>query len=106
MSRLVFVVGTGTEVGKTTVTAAVARMLADGHLIGELAKYHGPTLVACGSVDQVTPEAQSREVAAATSTHAYCSLPDLGHACYAEAPDRVNAVIRDFCASIGVGRAG
>lgn len=57
-----------------------------------------PTLVFCGTADQVTSPEQSRRVAAAVAGAAYADLPDLGHACYVEAPQAVNALVAGFLA--------
>lgn len=73
--------------------AQAARMLASGRLIEDVARYPGPLLVACGSADTVTPEPGCRAIAAAALQGEYRSLPGLGHACYAEDPATVNALL-------------
>jgi pimeloyl-ACP methyl ester carboxylesterase len=73
--------------------AQAAQMLASGRLIEDVARYRGPLLVACGSADTVTPEPGCRAIAAAALQGEYRSLPGLGHACYAEDPLRVNALL-------------
>jgi len=57
-----------------------------------------PTLVFCGTADQVTSPETSRRVAAAIAGASYVDLPGLGHACYVEAPQTVNALVGDFVA--------
>jgi len=73
--------------------AQAAQMLAGGRLIEDVARYPGPLLVACGSADTVTPEPGCRAIAAAALQGEYRSLPGLGHACYAEDPATVNALL-------------
>ena len=73
--------------------AQAAQMLASGRLIEDVARYRGPLLVACGSADTVTPEPGCRAIAAAALQGEYRSLPGLGHACYAEDPATVNALL-------------
>jgi pimeloyl-ACP methyl ester carboxylesterase len=76
-----------------TVPAWIEQMLASGRLIEDVARYRGPLLVACGSADTVTPEPGCRAIAAAALQGEYRSLPGLGHACYAEDPATVNALL-------------
>lgn len=57
-----------------------------------------PTLVFCGTADQVTSPESSRRVATSISGAAYVDLPGLGHACYIEAPAIVNALVMDLVA--------
>lgn len=73
-----------------------ARMLAAGRLVEDVARYAGRTLVVCGSADKITPEEGCRKVAQACRSGQYQSLPELGHACYVEAPEVVAAVVREF----------
>ncbi|MGE0717536.1 MAG: alpha/beta fold hydrolase [Alphaproteobacteria bacterium] len=55
-----------------------------------------PTLVFCGTADQVTSTASSQRVATSIAGAAYVDLPGLGHACYVEAPAIVNALVAGF----------
>jgi pimeloyl-ACP methyl ester carboxylesterase len=73
-----------------------ARMLADGKLVEDAARYPGPTLVMCGSEDRITPEPGCRKIAEAFARGTYRSLPGLGHASYVEAPAVVNAALAEF----------
>lgn len=55
-----------------------------------------PTLVICGSLDQVTSVAVSRRVSASMPGSTFVELPGLGHACYVEAPFRFNETLLEF----------
>lgn len=76
--------------------AQAARMLANGALDEDAARFQGRALVACGSADTVTPETGCKALAQAFAHAEYRTLPDLGHASYVEAPAVVNSLIREF----------
>ena len=80
--------------------ARAARLLTSSDILGDAAKFAGPTLVACGSADTVTPEAGARAIAAAFPNAEYQTMPGLGHACYADGPDQVNALLRRFATTV------
>ena len=70
--------------------------LTHGRLAEDARKFPKKVLVACGSEDIVTPEAGCKAVAAAFPRAEYRSLPGIGHVPHIEAPETVNALIRDF----------
>jgi pimeloyl-ACP methyl ester carboxylesterase len=72
------------------------RMLAQGHLMGDAARYDGPVLVMGGSEDTVTPEEGCRAVAAAFRNAEYRTLPGVGHASYVENGKQFNEMIVDY----------
>jgi pimeloyl-ACP methyl ester carboxylesterase len=76
-----------------------AYMLAHGDLLGDAARITVPTLVMCGSADQVTPEAGNRKIADAIKGARYRSLPNLGHISYVEDPEMFASVLTDFLAA-------
>lgn len=76
-----------------------AYMLAHGDLLGDAARIVAPTLVMCGSADQVTPEAGNRKIADAIKGARYRSLPNLGHISYVEDPEMFAGVLTDFLAA-------
>ena len=70
--------------------------LTHGNLAEDARKFRKKVLVLCGSEDTVTPEASCKAVAAAFPRAEYRSLPGLGHVPHMEAPETVNALIREF----------
>jgi pimeloyl-ACP methyl ester carboxylesterase len=70
--------------------------LATGRLAENGRFFKKPVLVACGSDDIITPEAGCKAIAAAFPLAEYRSLPGIGHAPHIEAPERINALIREF----------
>jgi pimeloyl-ACP methyl ester carboxylesterase len=76
--------------------AQAARMLAQADLCADAPRYEGPVLVACGSEDQITPEAACREVARAFPSAKYRSLAGLGHVSYIDDPTAVNELLIGF----------
>lgn len=78
-----------------------ARMLANGKLVEDLAKYAGPAIVACGGEDSVTLPDDCRRIAASTSSRTFRELAGLGHACYAESPGAVDEVILALAKEVG-----
>jgi pimeloyl-ACP methyl ester carboxylesterase len=73
--------------------------LVRGNLREDAPHYEGKVLVACGSADAVTPEAECRDIASRFPNAAYRSLPGLGHASPLEGPAQVNAAISDFASA-------
>jgi pimeloyl-ACP methyl ester carboxylesterase len=77
----------------------VAHMLANADLYADAACVAAPTLVVCGSVDQVTPEPVNRKIAGAIRGASYRSLSGLGHLCYVEDPKLFAGVLAEFLAA-------
>jgi pimeloyl-ACP methyl ester carboxylesterase len=73
-----------------------AQMLANADLLTDAARIAAPTLVVCGTADQVTPESSNRKIAGAIRRARYRSLPNLGHISYAEDPETFAGVLADF----------
>lgn len=65
-----------------------------------LGKIACPTLVACGDADLLTPPEHSREIAAAIPGARFELIEQCGHMLTLERPDRVNALLRGWLASI------
>ncbi|HET7363030.1 MAG TPA: alpha/beta hydrolase, partial [Burkholderiales bacterium] len=70
--------------------------LAQGRLAADARRYAKKVLVACGTEDVVTPEANCRAIARAFARGEYRSLPGIGHAPHVEAPETVNGMIAAF----------
>jgi pimeloyl-ACP methyl ester carboxylesterase len=70
--------------------------LANSRLVEEARLFRKPVLVACGTEDTITPEAGCKAIAAAYPRGEYHPLPGIGHAPHIEAPERINALIREF----------
>jgi pimeloyl-ACP methyl ester carboxylesterase len=73
-------------------------MLARADIFNDAPGIAVPTLVMCGSGDNVTPEAGCRRIATAISGARYETLPGPGHGCYAEAPALFDATLLRFLA--------
>jgi len=73
-----------------------AHMLAKGDLKGTLGRFHGSTLILCGSEDTITPETKCKEIANIIPNAEYRTLYGAGHASYIEKPNQFNNVILDF----------
>lgn len=80
-----------------------AQMLASANLLEDAPSFPGPTLVACGARDTITPEAKCRQVADAFPRGRYTSLPRLGHISYIEDPPAVNRILTEFQAGLNYG---
>lgn len=65
-----------------------------------LGKIACPTLVVCGDADLLTPPEHSREIAAAIPGARFELIEQCGHMLTLERPDRVNALLRAWLASI------
>lgn len=59
-----------------------------------------PTLVIAGTADPFTPIAEARRLAALVPTSVLVELDGIGHIAPLEAPDSVNAALRDFLANL------
>lgn len=69
-----------------------AHMLADGDIAADLARWNGPTLIACGSADTITPSAGCRALAQSAG-RPYLDVGPVGHICALEAADVVSDLI-------------
>jgi pimeloyl-ACP methyl ester carboxylesterase len=75
-----------------------ARMLAQGRLVEDAARYPGPALVVGATADTITPPAGCERIAQAFPRGAYRLLEGVGHLSYLDAPFTVNAMIDEFAA--------
>jgi pimeloyl-ACP methyl ester carboxylesterase len=73
-----------------------ARTLADGRLIEDARRYHGPTLVIAGTHDDITPASGSERIAQAFPRGTFRLIEDAGHLCFLDAPAVVNSAIADM----------
>jgi pimeloyl-ACP methyl ester carboxylesterase len=71
-------------------------MLGRGDTFAEAAGIVVPTLVMCGTADQVTPEEGCRRIAAAIKDARYESIDGPGHGLYVEAPGPFDAALLRF----------
>lgn len=71
--------------------------LGQGSLALDARKFPKKVLVACGTEDQITPEAGCRTIARAFPRGDYQSLAGVGHVPHIEAPETVNEIIRGQC---------
>jgi pimeloyl-ACP methyl ester carboxylesterase len=76
-----------------------ARMLANGRLVEDAARYSGPVLVVATSADTITPPAGCERIARAFPRVTYRLLEGPAHLSYLDSPATVNALIADFAAS-------
>ncbi len=76
--------------------AQASRLLANGWLVDDAARFPGPALIACGSADEITPPDDCRHIAMAFAQQQFVLLPGLGHAAQIEDPAAVNALIAEF----------
>jgi pimeloyl-ACP methyl ester carboxylesterase len=74
---------------------AMARALAED-LRGALPHIEVPTLLVYGSDDVRAPAAVAEDLHAAIRGSTLVRLPGAGHVCNIEAPDKFNAIIREF----------
>src|SRR5439155_25626359 len=70
--------------------------LAELDLHSQLVSIHNQTLVMCGALDQTTPPALSREVAAAIRGARYRRIEDSGHCPMLEQPDALVSMLESF----------
>lgn len=82
-----------------------ARLLANGRLVEDAARYDGPVLVIGATADTITPPAGCERIARAFPHARYRLLPDVAHLSYLDAPQAVNALITDFAAGCTQGAA-
>jgi pimeloyl-ACP methyl ester carboxylesterase len=78
-----------------------ARMLSLGDILRELAGCDVPVLVICGAEDRITPPPTNKRIAEAVAGARFELLSGAGHLPNLEAPDRFNALVRDFLGSLG-----
>ena len=71
--------------------------LGQGSLALDARKFQKKVLVACGTADQITPEAGCKAIARAFPRATYLSLDGVGHVPHIEVPERVNEIIRGQC---------
>jgi pimeloyl-ACP methyl ester carboxylesterase len=76
--------------------AQAARMLANGRLAEDAARYPGPVLVVGTSADAITPAAGCERIARAFSGGRFRLLEGPGHLSYLDDPATVNALIAEF----------
>ena len=72
-------------------------------LRSRLASIRNPTLVMCGALDQTTPPALSREVAAAIPGARYREIEDSGHCPMIEQPEALVSMLESFISGSGKG---
>jgi pimeloyl-ACP methyl ester carboxylesterase len=77
------------------------RLLVNGQLVNDARHVRTATMVGCGTVDQVTPEAGCRTLASAFSDWQYRAIPGAGHASNVDQPVRVNQLIERFAGFLG-----
>lgn len=82
--------------------AQAARMLSLANVFAELQGCRAPAMVVCGAEDKVTPPEGNRKVAAAIPGARFELIEGIGHLPYAEAPERFNALVDSFIASLTV----
>lgn len=70
--------------------------LAELDLAPRLGGIRNRTLVLCGALDQTTPPALARELAAKIPGATYREIPESGHCPMLEQPDRLVAALREF----------
>jgi pimeloyl-ACP methyl ester carboxylesterase len=70
--------------------------LGAGTLELDARRFHKKTLVACGVEDAITPEPDCKAIARAFPKAEYRSLTGLGHVPHIEAPETINALIKEF----------
>ncbi len=79
--------------------AQATRMLANGRLAEDAARYPGPVLVVAATADTITPAAGCERIARAFPRGRFRLLEGPGHLSYLETPAAVNALIAEFAAS-------
>lgn len=65
-----------------------------------LAEYPGPSLILNGEKDTSSRKGESKFVSAARQGRAQ-TMPDAGHACNLDQPEKYNQAVREFARSIG-----
>ena len=84
----------------TTLRAGIAALRDRPDRTGELGHIACPTLVLCGAVDQVSPTAEMRGIAAAIAGSRFVELAGAGHLSNLEAPAAFDAALGDFLRSL------
>ncbi len=82
-----------------------ARMLANGRLVEDAARYPGPVLVVAATADTITPPAACERIARAFPRATYRLLEGPAHLSYLDAPATVNPIIAEFAANCTEGVA-
>jgi pimeloyl-ACP methyl ester carboxylesterase len=80
-----------------------ARMLGNGRLVEDAARYAGPVLVVAATADTITPPAGCERIAHAFPRGVFRLLEGPAHLSYLDAPAIVNALIADFAAGCAQG---
>jgi pimeloyl-ACP methyl ester carboxylesterase len=78
--------------------AQAARMLANGRLADDAARYPGPVLVVGTTADTITPPAGCEAIARAFPGGRFRLLEGPGHLSYLDVPATVNALVAEFAA--------
>jgi pimeloyl-ACP methyl ester carboxylesterase len=82
-----------------------ARMLANGRLVEDAARYTGPVLVVAATADTITPPPGCERIARAFPRATFRLLEGPAHLSYLDAPAIVNALIADFATGCAPGVA-
>ncbi|MDN3018345.1 alpha/beta hydrolase [Paenibacillus sp. BSR1-1] len=61
-----------------------------------LASISAPTLVICGELDIVTPISESQIFHESIKDSKFVTIPETGHLCYQEDPNRFNSIVLNF----------
>lgn len=85
--------------------AQATRMLANGRLAEDAARYPGPVLVVAATADTITPAAGCERIARAFPRGRFHLLKGPGHLSYLDVPAPVNALVAEFAASCAQGAA-
>jgi len=78
--------------------AQAARMLSNGTLANDAARYSGPVLVVAACADTITPPRDCEKIAGAFPRAQYRLLEGPGHLSYVESPGTINELITEFAA--------
>jgi pimeloyl-ACP methyl ester carboxylesterase len=78
--------------------AQAARMLANGRLVDDAARYPGPVLVVGTTADTITPPAGCERIARAFPAGRFRLLEGPGHLSYLDVPATVNALVAEVAA--------
>lgn len=78
--------------------AQAARMLANGRLADDAARYPGPVLVVAGGHDTITPAAGCAAIARAFPRGSYRLLEAAGHLSYLDSAETVNRLLEEAAA--------
>ncbi|MCZ7564823.1 MAG: alpha/beta fold hydrolase [Burkholderiales bacterium] len=78
--------------------AQAARMLANGRLAEDAARYAGPVLVVAADADTITPLAECQRIARAFPRARFRMVEGAGHLSYLDSPEVVNDAVTEFAA--------